>query len=147
MNIKAEIAALQAAKAMAEAESMAKAEAKSRQDALASSSTGPSGGSSGCLIKLHVPYNLSGSDADDEEPQVWNTMMRSILQMRTFPSRPFDPKKYRNFKIVKKYDIQFEVSKCLDKNHTGSLFLLLDVECFEVSKHLGKKSTNDFDKS
>ena len=39
----------------------------------------------------------------------------------------------------------FKVIKCPVEDKSGSLFLLLDIECFEVAKHLGLKSTTNFD--
>ena len=39
------------------------------------------------------------------------------------------------------------MTKCPVEDTTGSLLLLLHVECFEVAKHLGLKSTTSFDKA
>lgn len=39
------------------------------------------------------------------------------------------------------------MTKRLDDDKTGSLLLLLDVECFEVAKHLGIKVSTPFDEA
>ena len=49
--------------------------------------------------------------------------------------------------LVKPYQISFRSTKCPAENKTRLLFLLLDVEYFEVTKHLGLKSTTNFDKA
>ena len=62
------------------------------------------------------------------------------------PPRPVDPKKDRNFESwLHRIEFHFEVTTCPAEDKNGSLVLLLDVECFEVAKHLGLKSTTDFD--
>ena len=42
-------------------------------------------------------------------------------------------------------EFHFEVTKCPQEDKTGSLLLLLDVDCFEVAKHLGLRSSTDFE--
>ena len=75
-------------------------------------------------------------------------MKRSLRQMGIRPARSFDPKKDRNFESwLNHIEFHFEVTKCLVEDKTGSFLLLLDVECFEVAKHLGLKSTTGFDEA
>ena len=62
--------------------------------------------------------------------------------------RPFDPTKDRNFESwLYRIEFHFEVTKCPVEDKIGSLLLLLDVECFEMAKHLGLKSTTNFDEA
>ena len=62
------------------------------------------------------------------------------------PPRPFDPKKDRNFESsLNRIELHFKVKKSPAEDKTGSLLLLLDVECFELAKHLGHKSTTEID--
>ena len=64
------------------------------------------------------------------------------------PPRPFDFKTNRNFESwLNRIKFHFEVTKCPIKDKTGSLYLLLDVECFEVAKNLGLKLTTNFDEA
>ena len=87
-------------------------------------------------------------DSEDEDPQEREGMKRSLRQIGIRPPRPFDPKKDRNFESwINRIEFHFEVTKCPDEDKTGSLLLLLDVECFEVAKHLGLKSTTNFDEA
>ena len=75
-------------------------------------------------------------------------MKRSLRQMGISPPRPFDPKKDRNFESwLNRIEFHFEVTKYPVEDKTGSLLLLLDVECFEVAKHLGLKLTTNFDEA
>ena len=69
-------------------------------------------------------------------------MKRSLRQMRIRPLRLFDPNKDRNFESWLE---RIQVTKCPSEDKTGSLLLLFDVECFEVAKHFGLKSTTGFD--
>ena len=64
------------------------------------------------------------------------------------PPRPFDPKKYRNFESwLNRIEFHFEATKYPVEDKTGSLVLLLDVECYNIAKHLGLKSTTNFDEA
>ena len=79
---------------------------------------------------------------EEEDPQDAEGMKRSLRKMGIRPPRPFDPKKDRNFESwLNRIEFHFEVTKCPVEDKTGSVLLLLDVECFEVAKHLGLKST------
>ena len=49
--------------------------------------------------------------------------------------------------MLNRIEFHFEVNKCPVDDNTGSLLLFLDVECFEVAKHLSLKSTTNFDKA
>ena len=83
---------------------------------------------------------------EEEDPQDTEGMKRSLRNMGIRPLRPFDPKNDLNFESwLNRIEFHYEVTKCPAENKTVSLFLLLDVECFEVAKHLGLKSTTDFD--
>ena len=84
-------------------------------------------------------------DWEEDDPQDAEGMKRSLRQMGIRPPRPFDPKKDRNFESwLERIEFHFEVTKCPPEDKTGSLLLLLDVECFEVAKHFGLKSTTGF---
>ena len=49
--------------------------------------------------------------------------------------------------MLNRIEFHFEVTKCPAEDKTGSLLLLLDVECFGVAEHLGLKSTSMFDEA
>ena len=54
----------------------------------------------------------------------------------------------RNFESwLNRIEFHFEVTKCPVEDKTGSFFLLFNVECFEVAKHLDLKSTINFDEA
>ena len=85
---------------------------------------------------------------EEEDPQDAHGMKRSLRQMGIRPPRPFDPKTDRNFKsLLNRIEFHFEVTKCPAEDKTGSLLLWLDVECIELAKLLGLKSTTDFDQA
>ena len=86
-------------------------------------------------------------DRDEDETQDDEGMKRSLRQIGIRPFRPFDPKN-RNFESwLNRIEFYFEVTKCPVEDKTGALLLLLDFECFKVAKHLGLKSTTNFDEA
>ena len=85
-------------------------------------------------------------DRDEDEIQDDEGMKRSLRQMGISSPRPFDPKNDRNFESwLNRIEFHFEVTQCQVEDKTGSLLVLFDVECFEVAKHFGLKSTTNFD--
>ena len=62
------------------------------------------------------------------------------------PPSPVRSQKNCDFESwLNRIEFHFEVTKCPVEEKTGSLLLLLDVECFEVGKQFGLKSTTNFD--
>ena len=113
----------------------------SRPPAQKSSISGPTGSSSTAAKVKSTDANGSEADSSDEEG-----MVKAMRKMGIRAPRPFDPKKDKNFENwLDRTEFHFQVSKCPDDDRTGSLLLLLDVECFEVAKHLGINSRTDFD--
>ena len=110
-----------------------------------SSSASWSGLSRTGIFSLGVVPN---PDREENGPQDAEGMKRSLRQMGICPPRPFDPKKDMNFESwLNRIEFFFDVTKCPFKDKTNSLLLLLDVECFEVAKHLGLKSATNFDEA
>ena len=86
-------------------------------------------------------------DRDEDELQDDEGIKRSLRQMGIRPLARSIPKN-RNFESwLNRIEFHFEVTKCPVQDKTGSLLLLLDVECFEVAKRLGLKSTTNFDEA
>ena len=105
------------------------------------------GSSSGLIMSSFVSPHLA-PDREEDDPQDAEGRKRFLRQMAIRPPRPFDPKNDRNFKNwLERIEFHFEVTKCPPENKTKSLLLLLDVECFEVAKRLGLKSTTGFDEA
>ena len=97
-------------------------------------------GSTSVIANPNAAANALHSDDSDEEG-----MVKALRRMGIRSPRPFDPKKDRNFENwLDRTEFHLQVTKCPDADKTGSLLLLLDVECFEVAKHLGIGSQTPF---
>ena len=60
-------------------------------------------------------------------------------------SKHFDPKKDKHFETwLERTEFYLRAIKCPDENKTTSLLLLVDVNSFEASKHLGIKSDTEY---
>ena len=60
-------------------------------------------------------------------------------------SKHFDPKKDKHFETwLERTEFYLRAIKCPDENKTTSLLLLVDVNSFEASKHVGIKSYTEY---
>ena len=94
-----------------------------------------SNSTSGCNSGLTNPRLLSLhqiNERENEDQQNNESMNRSLRQTGIRPPRPFD--RIENLESwINSIEFHFEVTKCSAKDKTGSLLLLLEVECLEVA--------------
>ena len=89
--------------------------------------------------------DLAFSEISESREETEDSLIKALRRMKIKATKHFDPKRDKNFKTwLEQIEFHLSAIKCPDEGKTTSLLLLLDVNSFEASKHLGIKSATEY---
>ena len=92
--------------------------------------------------------NASSSEVSEDPDEREENLVKALRRMGIKAPKHFDPKKDKNFETwLERTEFHLTVNKCPEESKTSSLLLLLSVDAFEAAKHLGIKSTTDYEEA
>ena len=87
-----------------------------------------------------------GDSDTTERTDVEETLVKSLRRLGLKAPKPFNPKKDNNFKIwLERIEHHFKVANIPDEANTSSLVLLLDLDGYEIARHLDIKDDLPFE--
>ena len=89
--------------------------------------------------------DLALSEMSELREETEDGLIKALRRMGIKAPKHFDPKSDKNFETwLERIEFHLSAIKCPEEDKTTSLLLLLDVNSFEASKHLGIKSDTEY---